>query len=278
MLSYGARNIILASFLFSVINALVKVYSHIPAIEIVFFRSVVSLIMSYIGIRTAKVKIFNEHFPLLLMRGFCGAIGLSLFFYSIQSMPLATAVTVFYLAPVFTVLIGIVMNKERPSAKQWPFIIGGFVGAALMKNFDPRASLAHFAIAMVAAFFAGLAYNFIRLLKGKTHHQLIIFFFPLVTIPICIPFLVPAWVSPSIWDLCGLISIGILTQLAQVAMTKAYMAEEASKISHFNYLSAVWALLTGALFFDELVNSLSIAGMILIIFCVIMNVRVSAKT
>lgn len=273
MLSSGAKNIIIASFFFSVINVLVKYYDHIPAIEIVFFRSAVTLVMSYIGIRRARVKIINEHFPLLILRGFCGAVGLSLFFYSIQNMPLATAVTVFYLAPVFTVLIGIFMNKESPAPGQWPFIIGGFLGAALMKNFDPRVSLLHFGTAVVAAFFAGLAYNFIRLLKDRAHHQLIIFFFPLVTIPICLPFMLPVWKTPSLPDLAGLLAIGVLTQLAQVYMTKAYMSESASKISHFNYLTAVWALLTGAVLFDELINPVSIAGMGVIIFSVIMSSR-----
>ncbi len=114
MLSTGAKNIIVAGLFFSVINALVKFYSHIPAIEIVFFRSFVSLIMSFIAIKKAKVHIFDGPTPLLLMRGLSGAIGLSLYFYCIQNMPLATAVTVFYLAPIFTVIMGVFINKERP--------------------------------------------------------------------------------------------------------------------------------------------------------------------
>lgn len=275
MILEGAKHLIIASLFFSIINALVKLYSHIPAIEIVFFRSVVSLGMSYYALRKLKVQIFNQHLPLLLLRGASGAAGLSLFFYSIQNMPLATAVTVFYLAPIFTVILAMIINKEYPKKAQWPFILLGFVGAALMKNFDPRADLKTFFIAVTAAFFAGLAYNFIRLLKNKAHHQLIIFFFPLVTIPVCLPFLIPVWKTPNWPDLLGLIGIGVLTQFAQIFMTKAYMAEEASKISHYNYLTAVWALLTGIIFFGELLNWLSMAGMAVIIFSVVMSTRIA---
>lgn len=280
MLSEGAKNIIIASFLFSVINALVKFYSHIPAIEIVFFRSVVTLAMAYVGVRQAGVKIINKNLSLLLLRGLCGALGLGLFFTSIQRMPLATAVTLFYLAPIFTVIIGMVMNKESPKRRQWPYIVGGFLGAALMKNFDPDASLLDFFIAVSAAFFAGLAYNFIRLLKDKAHHQLIIFFFPLVTIPVCLPFLTKVWVTPNAGDLAGLLGIGALTQLAQVRMTKAYMAEEAAKISHYNYLTAIWALLTGAIFFNEIIGPMALSAMGLILFSVVMSARAgrAAKT
>lgn len=276
MLSTGVKHILLASLFFSIINALVKYYSHIPAIEIVFFRSLVTLILSYSVIWQKKIKIFNEHFNLLFLRGLCGAIALSLYFYTIQVMPLATAVTVLYLAPVFTVVLSVFLVKESPNPKQWPFIVAGFVGAALMKSFDPNTSLLHFMMGMTAALFAGLAYNFIRLLKDRAHHQLIIFFFPLITIPVCLPFLVPVWVTPNLSDLFGLILIGVCTQIAQVFMTKAYMAESASKISHFNYLTAVWALLTGIIFFDEMLSWISIAGMGIIIVSVIMSSRYAA--
>ncbi|MBC76918.1 MAG: EamA family transporter [Halobacteriovoraceae bacterium] len=276
MLSTGVKHILLASLFFSIINALVKYYSHIPAIEIVFFRSLVTLILSYSVIWQKKIKIFNEHFNLLFLRGLCGAIALSLYFYTIQVMPLATAVTVLYLAPVFTVVLSVFLVKESPNPKQWPFIVAGFVGAALMKSFDPNTSLLHFMMGMTAALFAGLAYNFIRLLKDRAHHQLIIFFFPLITIPVCLPFLVPVWVTPILSDLFGLILIGVCTQIAQVFMTKAYMAESASKISHFNYLTAVWALLTGIIFFDEMLSWISIAGMGIIIVSVIMSSRYAA--
>ena len=144
MLSTGVKHILLASLFFSIINALVKYYSHIPAIEIVFFRSLVTLILSYSVIWQKKIKIFNEHFNLLFLRGLCGAIALSLYFYTIQVMPLATAVTVLYLAPVFTVVLSVFLVKESPNPKQWPFIIAGFLGAGLMKSFDPNTSFVHF--------------------------------------------------------------------------------------------------------------------------------------
>ncbi len=61
-------------------------------------------------------------------------------------------------------------------------------------------------------------------------------------------------------------------------MTKGYMAETASKVSHFNYLTAVWALLAGVFIFDELLNWLSVVGMAVILFSVVMSSRVAAKS
>ena len=276
-LSPGIKHIILAGFFFSIINAAVKYYSHIPAIEIVFFRSVVSFFLSLAVVIKLKIKIIDKNFKLLFMRGACGAIALSLYFDTIQKIPLATAVTILYLAPIFTVLLATVMVREYPSKKQLPFLILSFAGAALMKGADIRVSLNHFLMGLLAALFAGLAYNFIRMLKGRVHHQLIIFYFPLVTIPFCIPFVVEVWVTPNLMDTLGLIGVGILTQFAQVHMTKAYLLESASKISHFNYLTSGYALVAGFIFFNESFNFLSIIGLVIIIISVTLTSRFARK-
>lgn len=261
----GILYIIISGLFFSIINALVKYFEHIPALEIVFFRSVVSLILCSLVLIKSEEKIFSKYTPLLLGRGISGSIALCLYFYIIQKIPLATAVTILYLAPIFTIMLAIFMVKETPSIKQIPFFILSFLGAGLLKSFDARVDLSYFLMGLSAAFFAGLAYNFIRLLRGKVGHQLVIFYFPLVTIPIVIPFVIPIWVTPNLYELIGLIGIGILTQLAQIFMTKAYMLEKASKISHFSYLTSVYAYITGILFFNEHMNFMGMVGLFLII-------------
>ena len=276
-ISQGVKHILIAGLFFGVINAAVKYYSHIPAIEIVFFRSIVTFFISFFMVKRLKLKIINEHSKDLFLRGICGAIALTLYFYTIQQMPLATAVTILYLAPIFTVILAIPMNKEYPNKKQWPFLILAFCGAALMKGTDLRVSLTHFLMGLTAALFAGLAYNFIRKLKGRAHHHLIIFYFPMVTLPFCIPLMIPVWVTPNIQDFLALIALGVLTQFAQVHMTKAYLLEKASKISHFNYLTSGYALLMGVFIFQESINTLSIIGLIIIIIAVSISSRIAAK-
>lgn len=277
-INLGIKFILIASIFFSIINALVKHLDSIPAIEIVFFRSLVTLIISYFSIHKLKLKILNKHTPLLLLRGLFGAIALTLYFYTIQNMPLATAVTILYMAPIFTVIFAIFIVKEVPNLKQWPFFLLCFVGVALLKNFDPRVSLFHLALGIIAAMFAGLAYNMIRLLKGKAHHNLIIFYFPLVTIPLCLPWLIYEWVTPNLAELIILILIGVATQIAQVYMTKAYMTSSAAKISHYNYLTCFFAFVTGIIFFDESLNWPSILGLILVFVGILYSARYSPKT
>lgn len=273
----GVKHIIIAGVFFAAINALVKYYSHIPAIEIVFFRSVVTLFLSSIWLYKTRASLFPKATPLLIARGVAGGLALILYFSTLQTMPLATAVTILYLAPIFTLIFATFIVKEPPKKWQWPFMFLGFFGAAIMKNFDPRISSMDLLKGLVAAMFAGLAYNIIRLLKGKAHHQLIIFYFPLITIPLTLPWLYKEWVTPSLTDLFGLIAIGIFTQIAQVHMTQAYMEEKASKIGHFNYLTSLYAVICGVIFFGEVLNFASILGMVLIMLGVVISSKISMR-
>lgn len=248
-----------------------KYFERIPPLEIVFFRSLVSLVLCWFVLLKNQTKIFNEHTPLLVGRGLSGAIALCLYFTTIQKIPLASAITILYLAPIFTVIMAIFLVKEYPNIKQIPFFIVSFLGAALLKQFDSRVEITYFMMGITAAFFAGLGYNFIRMLRGKVDSNLIIFYFPLITIPLVTPYILTNWVTPNLIEFIGLIGIGLLTQLAQIFMTKAYLIEKASKISHFSYLTSVYAYFTGVIFFNESLDGLPMLGLILIIVGVILS-------
>lgn len=274
----GVKNIIYAGLFFAAINGLVKYLSHIPVVEILFFRSMVSLLISGFYLRKYQVKIFaKSNFSLLFMRGLSGALALLGYFTTIQKIPLASAVTILYLAPIFTVIFAIPMNKEFPGKWQWPFMLLSLFGAVLLKGSDHRIEFKYFCLGLLAAVFAGLAYNFIRLLKHKAHPQLVIFFFPLVTLPIVTPIMITNWVWPSPVEFVLLLGLGVLTQIAQLFMTKAYMQEAASKISHFNYLTSVYAWLTGIIFFQEMIPPVSILALAMIIVGVFLSTRFAPK-
>jgi drug/metabolite transporter (DMT)-like permease len=275
-MNQGIKHILIAGLYFNVINTAVKYFDRIPAIEIVFFRSFVSLVITYFLLRRESyIKIFNEHTPYLLLRGLCGAIALSLYFTTIQNMPLASAVTILYLAPIFTVIFASFMVKEAPSFWQIPAMLISFLGAALLKEGTTNVDLKYFLMGLLAAIFAGLAYNFIRLLKGKVSHLLVIFYFPLVTVPLVTPLVYDQWVTPNLIEFFGLLAIGTLTQLAQVELTKAYMFEKASKISHFNYLTSIYAIITAYFLFNELITGISFLGILLIVLGVYLSSKFS---
>ena len=70
---------------FAIMNLMVKMVPHLPAVEIVFFRSVVSLILSYVVLVKKKVNVFGKNKPILLLRGLAGAVALTMYFFTLQN-------------------------------------------------------------------------------------------------------------------------------------------------------------------------------------------------
>ncbi len=130
----------LATFLFTLANTLVKVIDHIPAIEIVVFRAVISLIICWFTLKKQKIypwgKPRNRKF--LIARGVFGSIALILFFMIIQRLPLANALVIFYITPIFTTLLAYAWLKEKFFKIQWVFFAISLMGVALIKGFDAR--------------------------------------------------------------------------------------------------------------------------------------------
>lgn len=264
---------LLSTFAFSLMQLCVKFLSHLPALELVLFRSSISLILSLVFLRRIGVNPFGNNKKLLILRGVFGVTALSMFFITLQNIPLATAVTLQYLSPVFTAIFAIWMLGERMKPIQWLFFAIAFSGVALIKGFESEVELLYFALGLGSAVFAGLAYNCVRILRNSEHPVVIVFYFPLIATPLMAIASFFIWVTPLGWDWLFILFLGLFTQVGQVYMTKALQAETANKVTSLKYLGTLYALLYGLFIFGETYSLWSIVGISLVLFGVILNIR-----
>jgi drug/metabolite transporter (DMT)-like permease len=265
LLSSGIKNMLMASFYFSIVNVLVKLLSNIPSYEVALFRTFVSLIMSWVMIRQAAINPWGNNKKDLLLRGFFGTISLLLYFYTLQNMPLASAVTIQYLSPIFTTILATFILKEKTKSLHWLFFLISFSGVLIIKGFDTRLSSEILFLGIISAFTSGMAYNFVRKLKDTDHPIVTVFYFPLVSVPIIAPYALFHWIQPYGIEWLYLILVGVFTQQAQVHMTKAYQSEKISIVANFNYTGIIFALGMGYIVFGEGLNVYSIMGTMTII-------------
>ncbi len=263
---------LLATLFFSLMNVAVKLVPHIPAVEVVFFRSVVSLVLSVGILKVSKVSVWGKNKKILILRGVSGAMALILYYRLIQEIPLATATTILFLSPVFATILGIFFVKEEVRPIQWFFFIISFVGIVMVKGFDPRIGTIYLLMGFSSSLFSGVAFNCIRKLNTSEHPLVIIFYFPLVTLPIAGIWTCFDWVMPKGIDWFILLMVGVLTQIAQYFMTRSFQTEEISKVASLRYLGIIYALFFGYVFFDEGFNYLVYFGMGLTIFGVVLNI------
>ncbi|MCB0496569.1 MAG: DMT family transporter [Cyclobacteriaceae bacterium] len=264
---------LVATSFFAIMNVLIKYIPRIGPVEIVFFRSIVSFVISFITVKRLGISIWGNNKKWLIIRGIAGSVALLMFFATIQQMPLASAVAIQYTSPIFTTILGIFIVKERVYSVQWIFFFVALLGVFLIQGFDPRVSMWQVILGVGSAFGAGVAYNSIRKLKLSEHPLVIIFYFPLITIPITGTYLLfRGWTTPGLAELFILISIGVVTQFAQYFLTKAYQLDDLSKVSSIQYIGIIFALTFGYFFFDESYTLKSFIGILIILTGVISNI------
>jgi drug/metabolite transporter (DMT)-like permease len=257
---------------FAAVNLMVKFLPHLPATELVLFRSLITFLLSYTLLKRKKVNPWGRDKKWLLIRGIAGTTALTMFFYTIQKMPLSAAVTVQYLSPFFTAFIAGLLLGERTRWVQWLFFVISFIGIVVVKGSSAQIPPVLLALGVISSMFSGLAYNSIRKLKNE-EPLVVVMYFPLVAFPIMVVFSFFNWVMPHGTDWILLIGIGLMTQFAQLYMTKSYQLSEVNTVAPLKYIGVLFALTWDILLFDFIPNVQMYVGMLLVIGGVVLNLR-----
>ncbi len=262
---------------FALMNLTVKFLDRLPTTELVLFRSIVSLSICLYFLKKRHIPFFGNQKKYLILRGVFGVIALTLFFYTLQNMPLGSAITIQYLSPIFTAFFAIFMLGEKMYKVQWLFFLVSFAGIAVIKGFDPNIDMKLFVIGIVSSIFAGLAYNCIRKVKDTDHPLVVVFYFPLIATPVMGVISLFNWVTPMGWEWALLLLMGVLTQIAQVYMTKALQNAEANEITSLKYLGIIFALGFDLFIFKVIYQPIALIGIAMVLAGVILNVLFKAR-
>jgi drug/metabolite transporter (DMT)-like permease len=269
----GFRLMLVSTFFFGIANLSVKQIDHVPPMEIVLVRCVMGIVFSWWVLRGIGIDWRGNDRVSLLLRGVFGTTALGLFFVTVQKMPIATAMTVHYLSPIFTAILAMVILKETVSRFQWLFYALAFSGVVLIERVDTKVDIFFIALGILAALFSGVAYNLVRKLRNTEHPMTVVLHFQFFGTLGGLAFLAfYGWSNPSSFDWVFLVIIGIASQLGQVYLTKALQKEAASSVIIASYTGLIYAIVFGWLFFDESHDYLTFAGMALVVLGVVSSV------
>lgn len=271
---------LLSAMGFSLMTACVKAASThgIPFVEIVAARALVSLIISYADVRRKGISIWGNNKKLLFARGAFGTASLMCVYYAVTTLPLAEATILQYVHPVFTGILAIIFLKERMQYSTMICIVLCMVGlfAMLQPDLHHSAStnlpLFNVGVALCGAFGSAVAYVIVKKLSRSEDSSVIIFYFPLVALPVSALFAGHHFIWPD-WPLIILlVFVGIFTQIGQYGLTKAMQTEAAGRASAFSYIQIVFSMLIGAFIFHEIPSVWTYLGGALIVSGALINV------
>lgn len=257
---------------FSLMGVCVKlVGTRIPPAEVVLARAIVSVALSWWLLQRAGVEPWGNRKGLLILRGAIGTAALLCVYAALALLPLASATVLQYLYPTITALLAWLMLGEPIGKRVLVAMALGWSGVLLVAQ--PASLLAGAAglpplavlIALGGALFTALAYVSVRSLGTSEHPLVIVFYFPLVALPLSLPLVLLNPVLPNLTELLWLIGVGVFTQLGQVYLTRGLTALPAAQATAISYVQVAFAGLGGWVVFGESIDGWTVAGAALVL-------------
>lgn len=272
---------LVAGLLFGCMGVFVKLGApNFTHIELVFYRSFIGLLLVYAIMRQQRVKVATQHWRAHLWRGISGTVALALFFYCITVLPLATAVTLNYTAPMFLTVFTMLVYKDKFHLPLTIAITVGFCGVVLLLHPTlARDQLLPGLLGLISGFLAGIAYlNVKQLGILREPAPRTVFYFSL-TASICsgVWMLFDTVHAITAQGFLILLGLGSTATLAQIAMTHAHRVGNTLVVSSLAYSTIVFASLFGILLWNEVLPLSSWLGMAFIIASGVLSLRLSPK-
>ncbi|HKE16101.1 MAG TPA: DMT family transporter [Kofleriaceae bacterium] len=268
----GIRHLLAAAFFFSLMSLLVKLAGQrLPSSQLVLARALVCLFLSWLWLRRAGLAPWGSHPRLLLLRGLFGTVGLVCFYYTLVTLPMAESVVIANTSPIFTALLAALILREPVHPRLAAAVAASVCGVLAIVRpsflFGGSAALDAWGVAIgfTGAMASACVYVLIRTIRDRESPLVVVFYFPLVTVPLAIPVAVAHWLWPTPLEWLMLLGLGVATQMAQVHMTRGLILVPAGRATAVNYLQVVLAALWGATLFGEVPDLLTVAGALLII-------------
>ncbi|MFM9936259.1 MAG: DMT family transporter [Novosphingobium sp.] len=221
--------------------------------ETLFWRQFLPGVMlfGWLVVRGQVGRVRTERPWIHARRAFIGGVGMFLTLGVVQILPLAEATVLGFTAPIFAVLLAVVLLGEQVGPWRWAAVALGLAGIVIIAGPDrAHLPLLGLAIGIGAAFMVALISIQLRDL-GRTEEPVsIVFWFSAYSAPVLALFLL--WKGVPHHDLAEwamLWGIGITGLAAQLLMTAALRYGSVASVIVMDYSQFGWATLWGWLVF-----------------------------
>lgn len=265
----GILMMLLAIALLSIMDAGLKELSaQYPAFQVSALRALASwpLALAWVLATTGLRPLLKVRWPLHLLRGFLGVTMMASFIFALRHLPLTTAYTLFFVAPLIITALSVLLLGEKVGPGRWAAIAVGFIGVlvALRPTGEGVFTWAGLAV-LAAAFGYALSALTVRVLARSDSTQAMVFWLLTLMAIGSTAAALPDWVAlrPEHYGLVA--GVGVIGILGQYAITEAFSRGEASVIAPFEYTALAWGLGFDLLWWGVLPDQMTWVGAAIIV-------------
>ncbi|WP_028838707.1 DMT family transporter [Thermomonas fusca] len=232
--------------LFSLMDAGLKTLAaHYPPLQVAALRGMASLplVLAWALASAGPRALLRVRWPLHLLRGVLGITMMASFVYALKTLPLSTAYSIFFVAPLLITALSVPILRERVGPRRWTAIAIGLLGVlvVLRPTGQGMLTLAGGAV-LLAAFGYAVSAITVRVLARTDSTQAITFWLLALMALGAGGLAAPEWVPLRGEHAWIIAAIGVAGALGQYAITEAFRVGEASLIAPLEYTALVWGV------------------------------------
>lgn len=258
----GILWMVLTGLMFVAVTAIVKhVGSDIPAAQAAFLRYALGLVFILPMIRPIlAAKLTARQKKLFWFRGLVHTAAIILWFFAMARIPLADVTAMNYLSPVYVTLAAAIFLKEPLPPRRLAAVAVALIGAMIILRPGIRAvEPGHIAMLGTAVLFAA-SYLTAKITSAEVSATVVVGMLSLTVTILLVPFAYAVWVPPSWPDVGWLFLVACFATTGHYTMTLAFAAAPLAVTQPVSFLQLVWAVLLGAVVFEEAVDVWVITG------------------
>ena len=254
---------------FSLMDAGMKLLSaHYPPLQVTLLRGAASLpfvlvwVLASAGVRSIVPVRWGLH----LLRGVLGMVMIGCFVYALRRMPLSTAYTLYFVAPLLVAALSVPLLGEQVGPRRWTAICIGLLGVVvvLRPGVDGLVSFPGLMVLLAATAYAFAAVTVSLLTRTDTPQSMVVWFLAIMAVGAGLA-AIPGWV-PLRWEHAALIlGMGLAGAFGQIALTSAFMRGDASMIAPLEYTGLVWVIAWDWLLWQTLPDAATWTGAAIIV-------------
>ena len=268
---------LLASVMFAGMGACIKVASDFDASlsHVVLFRGVPSVLLLFVWTRATHRTLTPSSWKLHIWRNLSGVTSMWLGFFAISHLPLSTAISLNYTAPLFIACWMLGWGGSQRDPIRIATVVMGFVGVlAVLRPSIEHEHLLAAALGLTAGGLSAIAMMQIRGLGrvGEPEWRTVFIFSCFVCFTGIVGLLVDGWRDISWQAWLALIGVGVFGLVGQLTMTRAFGLGSALLTAALQYTTIIFAALLGIVFWGDVPDIVAWAGMALIIVSGLLSV------
>jgi drug/metabolite transporter (DMT)-like permease len=246
--SWRAALLMLAAVLFfSLMDAGLKTLSaHYPPFQVAALRGASSLpfVLVWALATVGPMTLLRLRWPLHLMRGAMGVLMMAAFVYALRTLPLSTAYTIFFVAPLLITALSVPVLGEKVGPRRWIAIAVGFLGVmvVLRPTGEGVMTLAGLAVLLSALGYSVSAITVRVLARTDSTQAMVVWLLACIALGAG-ALALPDWRPVAGADFWLIVGVGIAGALGQYTVTEAFRHGEASSIAPLEYTALLWGLI-----------------------------------